>query len=116
MRKRKEKTAVDKALDLLFESGVDGTAILGQGGLLKELTKGILERALKAEMDDHLGYKPYERSEAENARNGSYKKTLTTEQGAFDIDVPRDRDGAFEPAIVPKRTTRITGLDQIRDR
>jgi len=112
MRKRKEKTAVDKALDLLFESGVDGTAILGQGGLLKELTKGILERALKAEMDDHLGYKPYERSEGENARNGSYTKTLQTEQGAFDIDVPRDRDGAFEPAIVPKRTTRITGLDQ----
>jgi putative transposase len=112
MRKRKEKTAVDKALDLLFESGVDGTAILGQGGLLKELTKGILERALKAEMDDHLGYKPYERSDAENARNGSYKKTLTTEQGAFDIEVPRDREGEFEPAIVPKRTTRITGLDQ----
>jgi transposase-like protein len=112
MRKRKEKTAVDKALDLLFEGGVDGTSILGQGGLLKELTKGILERALKAEMDDHLGYKPYERSEGENARNGSYIKTLTTEQGAFDIEVPRDREGEFEPAIVPKRTTRITGLDQ----
>ncbi|MDP3935622.1 MAG: IS256 family transposase, partial [Alphaproteobacteria bacterium] len=48
---------MDKALDLLFEGGVDGTAILGQGGLLKELTKGVLERALKAEMDDHLGYK-----------------------------------------------------------
>ena len=46
MRKKKEKTAVDKAVDLLFESGVDGTAIMGQGGLLKELTKGILERAL----------------------------------------------------------------------
>lgn len=112
MRKRKEKTAVDKALDLLFESGVDGTAILGQGGLLKELTKGILERALKAEMDDHLGYKPYERSDSENARNGSYTKTLTTEQGAFNIEVPRDREGEFEPAIVPKRTTRITGLDR----
>lgn len=112
MRKRKEKTAVDKALDLLFESGVDGTSILGQGGLLKELTKGILERALKAEMDNHLGYKLYDRSEGENARNGSYTKTLTTEQGAFDIEVPRDREGEFEPAIVPKRTTRITGLDQ----
>ena len=112
MRKLKEKTAVDKALDLLFESGVDGPAILGQGGLLKELTKGILERALKAEMDDHLGYKHYARSEGENARNGSYTKTLTTEQGAFDIEVPRDREGEFEPAIVPKRTTRINGLDQ----
>lgn len=112
MRKQKEKTAVDKALDLLFEGGVDGTAILGQGGLLKELTKGVLERALKAEMDDHLGYKPYERSDVENALNGSYKKTLQTEQGAFDIEVPRDRDGEFEPAIVPKRTTRINGLDQ----
>lgn len=112
MRKRKEKTAVDKALDMLFEGGVDGTEILGQGGLLKELTKGILERALKAEMDDHLGYKLYNRSEGENARNGSYTKTLTTEQGAFDIEVPRDREGEFEPAIVPKRTTRITGLDQ----
>jgi putative transposase len=112
MKKLKEKTGVDKALDLLFESGVDGTAILCQGGLLKELTKGILERALKAEMDDHLGYKPYERSKGENARNGSYTKTLTTEQGAFEIEVPRDREGEFEPAIVPKRTTRITGLDR----
>jgi putative transposase len=112
MRKQKEKTAVDKALDLLFEGGVDGATILGQGGLLKELTKGILERALKAEMDDHLGYKPYEQSEGENARNGSYTKKLTTEQGAFDIEVPRDREGEFEPAIVPKRTTRITGLDR----
>ena len=112
MRKVKEKTAVDKALDLLFESGVDGTSILGQGGLLKELTKGSLERALKAEMEDHLGYKPYERSEGENTRNGSYTKTLTTEQGAFDIEIPRDREGGFESAIVPKRTTRITGLDR----
>jgi putative transposase len=112
MRKGKEKTAVEKAVEVLFESGVDGTAILGPGGLLKEFTKAILERALKAEMDDHLGYKPYARSEGENARNGSYTKTLTTEQGAFEIEVPRDREGEFEPAIVPKRTTRITGLDQ----
>jgi transposase-like protein len=50
-----------------------------------------LERALKAKMDDHLEYKLYERSEGENARNGSYTKTLTTEQGAFEIEGPRDR-------------------------
>ncbi len=112
MKRGKEKTAVEKAVEVLFEGGIDRTTILGQGGLLKEFTKAILERALKAEMDDHLGYKAYARSEGENARNGSYTKTLTTEQGAFDIEVPRDRGGDFEPAIVPKRTTRIAGLDQ----
>lgn len=112
MRKQKEKTAVEKAVEVLFEGGIDSTAILGQGGVLKEFTKAILERALKAEMDDHLGYKPYARSEGDNARNGSYTKKLTTEQGAFEIEVPRDREGEFEPAIVQKRTTRITGLDQ----
>jgi putative transposase len=75
------------------------------------LSTGLIFRG-DYKMDAHSGYKPCGRSYGENARNGSYTKTLTTEQGAFDIEVPRDREGEFESAIVPKRTARITGLDQ----
>jgi len=63
-------------------------------------------------MEDHLGYKPYERTEVENARNGSYSKSLITEHGTVDLVVPRDREGEFEPIIIPKKQTRINGLDQ----
>jgi putative transposase len=60
MRKGKDKTNVEKAVDVLFEGSVDLSTVLEKGGLLKEFTKAILERALAAEMEDHLGYKPYE--------------------------------------------------------
>lgn len=112
MRKGKDKTNVEKAVELLFEGEVDLSTVLGKGGLLKEFTKAILERALAAEKEDHLGYKPYERTEGENARNGSYSKSLITENGTVDLAVPRDREGEFEPIIIPKKQTRINGLDQ----
>jgi transposase-like protein len=67
---------------------------------------------MEAEMSEHLGYEPYERSASENARNGTYNKNLITESGVVELDIPRDREGSFEPAIVPKRQTRIEGLDQ----
>ncbi|ROT47043.1 IS256 family transposase [Candidatus Cardinium hertigii] len=100
------------AIDLLLEGGADLSTIFSQEGLLKVLTKNIVERALGAELDDHLGYSKYSRNESDNSRNGSYTKRLTTDHGAIDLDVPRDRSGTFEPIIIPKQQRRIDGLDQ----
>jgi transposase-like protein len=85
--------------------------ILGKEGLIKQLSKCILERALEAEMQSHLGYDRYKRNDSENARNGSFKKSLTTENGQLELEVPRDRKGNFEPVIVKKKQSRIDGLD-----
>ena len=85
---------------------------LQKGGLLKQLTKGLVERALQAEMKHHLGYDRYEPNRSENSRNGLGSKNLITENGTLKIDVPRDREGSFEPLLVPKRSTRMEGLDQ----
>ena len=71
----------------------------------------ILERALEAEMQSHLGYDRYKRNDSENARNGSFKKSLATENGQLELEVPRDRKGNFEPVIVKKKQSRIEGLD-----
>uniref|UniRef100_UPI00313EE44B transposase n=1 Tax=Rickettsia endosymbiont of Urophora cardui TaxID=3066265 RepID=UPI00313EE44B len=70
---------INEAIDLLIEGGVDLKTVLSQNGLIKELTKGILERALHAEMSEHLGYSKYDRAETENARNGSFSKNLISE-------------------------------------
>lgn len=112
MKTQQEET-LNKALDLIIESGADLNSLLKQDGLLKQLKKGLLERALQGELKDHLGYDKYERSEAatNNARNGVTKKNLLTEDGALELEVPRDRNGMFEPVLVPKRSTRIEGLD-----
>jgi len=103
---------INEAIDLLIEGGVDLKTVLSQNGLIKELTKGILERALHAEMSEHLGYSKYDRAETENARNGSFSKKLISENGTIELNVPRDRQGKFEPIIVSKKQTRIDGLDQ----
>ncbi|EER21062.1 Transposase [Rickettsia tamurae subsp. buchneri] len=103
---------INEAIDLLVEGGADLKRVLGQDGLIKELSKGILERALQAEMSEHLGYSKYGRKESENARNGNFSKNVTTENGAIELNIPRDRTGKFEPMIVGKKQTRIDGLDQ----
>lgn len=111
--KTQQDLALEKAMDLIIESGADITSMLKQDGIFKQLKKGLLERALQGELKDHLGYDKYERSEAtvDNARNGVIKKNLLTEDGSIPLEVPRDRNGAFEPVIVPKRSTRIEGLN-----
>jgi transposase-like protein len=63
-------------------------------------------------MDDHLGYDRYSRSDTNNARNGSYSKNLITDNGVIELEVPRDRNGDFEPAIVTKKQNRAAGLDK----
>ena len=106
-----ENSKINAAVDMLIESDSDFSNILGKEGLIKQLSKCILERALEAEMQAHLGYDRYERNASENARNGSFKKNLTTENGRLELEVPRDRKGSFEPVIVKKKQTRIEGLD-----
>lgn len=94
--------------------GKDPQTILGEGGLLKQLTKAVIERALEAEMETHLGYKKHEAvgRGTGNSRNGRSKKTLQAECGAVELNIPRDRNAEFEPVVVRKGQTRLTGLDE----
>ena len=75
------------------------------------LTKITVETALNAELDDHLGFDKYEQSDADNSRNGYTSKTLQTEEGQFELETPRDRDGSFEPQLVKKHQRRFTSMD-----
>nr|WP_167479123.1 IS256 family transposase [Nocardia arthritidis] len=94
-----------------------GLSLTGPDGLLKQFTKTVLETALNEEMTDHLGYDKHEapaERETSNVRNGTRPKTVLTESsGHVQIDVPRDREGSFEPQIVRKRQRRLTGVDEI---
>jgi len=87
--------------------------LIGENGLLKQLTKALLERALQAEMTVHLGHEKHGAiaSEGGNARNGKSAKTIKGEFGKLPIEVPRDRDSSFDPVIIPKGQTRFAGFD-----
>ncbi len=103
------------AQELVEQARAEGVEFVGQGGLLTRLTKSVLETALEAEMTEHLGYDkhdPMGRNGA-NSRNGTRTKTVLTEIGPVDIEVPRDRDGSFAPTIVGKRQRRLDGVDEI---
>ena len=97
---------------LLAQAG-EGAELLGPDGLLTELTKSVLERALAAELTDHLGYEPHDPGGrgSGNSRNGTTPKTLLTDVGAVDLQVPRDRAGTFDPKLVPKGQTRLAGFN-----
>ena len=87
--------------------------LIGEHGLLKQLTKALVERALQAEMIDHLGHDRHETvtNPTGNARNGKSRKTLKGEFGELPIEIPRDREGSFEPQMISKHQTRWTGFD-----
>ena len=101
--------------DLMDRVDDDGLALTGKDGFLPELVKAVLERGLQTELTDHLGYEKHGRTgqETTNSRNGTSPKTVSTEVGDIDLDVPRDRAGAFEPRLVPKGSRRAGGLDEI---
>ncbi|MFI1169891.1 IS256 family transposase [Streptomyces sp. NPDC020801] len=104
--------AIDR---LLADAEAAGVGIDGQGGLLQQMMKAVLERALQTEMADHLGYEagdPAGRGSG-NSRNGSYPKTLTTVAGPVTVEVPRDRRAEFEPVIVPKGRRRLAQVDDM---
>ena len=103
----------DELIDQLMAGAKSGEEITGQGGLLSQLTKRMVERAMEVELTDHLGYENHAEPPggAGNTRNGSTPKTLLTEHGPVRIDTPRDREGSFEPQIVRKRQRRFEGFD-----
>ena len=94
---------------LLAQAKEQGVSLVGPGALLNQLTRNVLESALEAE---HLGHEHGQRPIAANMRNGTRSKTVLTEIGPVEIEVPRDRDGSFEPVIVRKRKRRLDGIDQ----
>ena len=87
--------------------------LIGENGLLKQLAKLVVERALETEMTEHLGYGKHEAvtNSAGNMRNGKSRKTLKGEFGELPIEIPRDRHGSFEPQLIPKHQTRWAGFD-----
>ena len=103
-------------LDRLMERVDAGDLTLtGEGGFLPEMVKAVLERGLQAELTDHLGYEKGDRGGrgSTNSRNGSTPKTLATQVGDVPLAVPRDRQGSFEPRLVPKGARRAGGLDEM---
>lgn len=98
---------------LLAQAKEQGVSLTGPGGLLSQLTKSVLETALNAELTEHLGHEHGGAPIGENMRNGTRVKTVLTEISPVEIEVPRDRDGSFEPVTVPKRKRRLDGVDQI---
>ena len=109
--------AVDRGLvaQLVGEARRQGLPVDGEGGLLAELTRLVLESALEGEITDHLGYDKHEKggSVDGNARNGTRAKTVLTKAGPVQVDVPRDRAGTFEPKIVAKRQRRLGSIEDI---
>jgi len=104
----------DELIDELLAGASTEEEIAGPGGLLAQLTKRLVERAMEVELTDHVGYGPHcePPGGAENQRNGTSPKTLITEHGKVEIDAPRDRDGSFQPKIVKKRQRRFVGFDE----
>jgi Transposase, Mutator family len=103
------------AEELVEKARAEGIDLVGPGELLSGLTKSVLETALEAEMGEHLGNDKHDAMgrNGGNSRNGTRAKTVLTEIGPVLIEVPRDREGTFEPTIVRKRQRRLDGIDEI---
>jgi putative transposase len=110
---KKDRKIPRELLDELLAGYAKPEDLTGPEGLLKRLTGALVERALEAELTEHLGYDEHavEGRGSGNSRNGSGEKTLETEQGPIPIEVPRDRNGTFEPQLVKKHQRRFTGFD-----
>ena len=100
------------AARLVDQARADGVALTGDGGLLTDLMRHVLQRGLEVELSEHLGYERHavEGRGSGNSRNGSYPKTITTEVGEVEVLMPRDRAGTFEPVTIPKHQRRLDGL------
>jgi transposase-like protein len=116
-KKAAEQSAEQKAaVELVRLAQEQGLSLTGPDGLLKQLTKTVLEAALNEEMTEHLGYEKHDPPEAGsgNVRNGTRTKTVLTDTtGPVELDVPRDRASTFEPQIVKKRQRRLSGVDEV---
>src|SRR5687767_10239942 len=117
-KKKAEPSAeATAAKEMVRQAREQGLSLTGPDGLLKQFTKSVLETALNEEMTEHLGHEKHrapDERDSTNIRNGTRPKTVLTEAtGQVEIEVPRDRDGSFEPQIVKKRQRRLTGVDEI---
>jgi len=112
-QKERPMATTDELLDILMKNYKKPEDLIGENGLLKQLTKRLLERAMQAELTEHLGYEKHSPSgkNSGNSRNGGYNKTITGEFGNLDITTPRNRNSTFKPVILPKGETRFTGFD-----
>lgn len=100
------------ATELVDRARAQGVDLTGEGGLLTAMVRQVLQTGLEVELEDHLGYEPYDPAgrNSGNSRNGSTPKTVSTEVGDVDLRMPRDRNGTFEPVTVPKHQRRLDGL------
>lgn len=107
-------TIPDKLLDELLKDYKDPEDLLGKNGIMAQLKKRLIERAMAAEMTGHLGYDKHasEGRNKQNSRNGTSVKTVISDNDTIEIEVPRDRDGEFEPKIIPKHQRRFNGFDE----
>jgi putative transposase len=113
-KKKSDPSAEESAArELVRLAREQGLSLTGPDGLLKQFTRSVLETALNEEMTEHLGHEKHrapEERDSTNIRNGTRPKTVLTEAtGQVEIEVPRDRDGSFEPQIIKKRQHRLTG-------
>ena len=116
--KNQPRQEVDAPFDVakvtaMLENVKDVSDLTRPGGVIQEMVKVTIERILKAEQEAHLGYEPHKKPEGTggNSRNGYSKKTLKTSQGPVEIEVPRDRDGSFDPLIVKKHQSFDSDLE-----
>ena len=114
-----DEGVVDRLAELLPEGALDDAVrglkpeeLSGPGGLLSQLAGRVVEAALEAEMTEHLGHPPGGMPGGANVRNGRGRKTVQTDLGPVEVATPRDREGSFEPQLLPKRATRLAGLDE----
>jgi transposase-like protein len=116
-KSKREPTAEERAAEeMVRRAREQGLSLTGPDGLLKQLTKTVLETALNQELTEHLGHEKHGQPDPDsgNIRNGTRPKTVLTEgSGQVQVDVPRDRDGTFEPQIVRRRQRRLSGVDEI---
>jgi len=114
-RPGREAAELELARQLAERAQAEGLSLTGPGGLLGRLTKVVLEGALEGELDAHLGYAKHDPAgrDGGNSRNGHRAKTVLTDVGPVQIDMPRDRDASFAPVIVAKRQRRLGGVDDM---
>ena len=101
-------------LDQLLQEYEKPEDLLGDDGILQQLTKALVERALEGEMTHHLGYQKHDLTgnNSGNSRNGTTPKTIKSKRGQTEIEVPRDRNSTFEPQLLKKNQTRFDGFDE----
>jgi len=109
---RDRAAAKQELLDLLLEGSSSEEDLFGADGVFTKLKGAVMERLLEAEMTEHLGHERQGRRKGSNGRNGHSRKTVQTESGPVEIQVPRDREGTFEPQLVKKHQRRLEGFDE----